>query len=116
MAARAIWKGILKIGSSEVPVKLYAAVEDRDVHFHLLESGSKSRVKQHMVRPEGNKQVEKEDIRKGYEIEPGEFVVIEEQEVKRLQQKPSRDVRFDRFVPRSAVGGEWYERPYYVGP
>ena len=116
MAARAIWKGVLKVGSSEIPVKLYSAVQDRDVHFHILESRSNSRVKQPMVRPEDHKHVGREDIRKGYEIEPGEFVVIEEQEAKKLQPKESREVRFTRFVPPLAVGNEWYERSYYVGP
>jgi DNA end-binding protein Ku len=116
VAARAIWKGVLKLGSSKVPVKLYSAVQDRDVRFHILESRSKSRVKQQMVRPENHKHVGREDIRKGYEIEPGEFVVIEDQEAKKLQPKESREVRFTHFVPPSAVGSEWYERPYYVGP
>jgi len=69
-----------------------------------------------MVRPEDHKHVGREDIRKGYEIEPGEFVVIEEQGSKKLQPKESREVRFTRFVPTPAVGNEWYERPYYVGP
>jgi DNA end-binding protein Ku len=112
VAARAIWKGVLKLGSS----KLYSAVQDRDVRFHILESRSKSRVKQQMVRPENHKHVGREDIRKGYEIEPGEFVVIEDQEAKKLQPKESREVQFTQFVPPSALGSEWYERPYYVGP
>src|SRR5262249_17520393 len=116
VAARAIWKGVLELGSSKVPVKLYSAVQDRDVHFHILESRSKSRVKQQMVRPEGHKHVGREDIRKGYEFEPGEFVVIEEQEAKKLQPKESREVGFTRFVRPFAAGNEWYERPYYVGP
>jgi DNA end-binding protein Ku len=69
-----------------------------------------------MVRPENHKHVGREDIRKGYEIEPGEFVLIEDRETKKLQPKESREVRFTQFVPPSAVGSEWYERPYYVGP
>jgi DNA end-binding protein Ku len=116
MAARAIWKGIVKIGSVAMPVKLYSAVEDRDVHFHVLQSRTKSRVKQQMVRPEDRKQVAREEIRKGYEIEPGEFVVIESQETEKLKPKESREVGIKRFVPPAVVGSEWYERPYYLGP
>jgi len=110
-----MWKGALKLGSSTVPVKLYAAVQDRDVHFHVLASKTKSRVKQQIVS-EAQEPVEKEDIRKGYEIDPGTFVIVEDEELDKLKPKESRDVRFLRFVPPSNLGNEWYERPYYLGP
>jgi len=115
MAARAIWKGELKIGSTTVPVKLYAAVQDRDVRFHVLQNRTKSRVKQQIVTEE-KKPVEKEEVRKGYEIEPGTFVIVEPEELQKLKPKESRIVSFPRFVPVSAVGNEWYERAYWVGP
>src|SRR5262249_30597925 len=70
MTARALWKGSLKVGSGTVPIKMYAAVQDRDIHFHVLQSTTKSRVKQEMVS-EDREQVEKAEIRKGYEVEPG---------------------------------------------
>ena len=115
MATRAIWKGVLKIGRETVPVKLYAAVEDRDVHFNVLRSQTKSRVKQQVVT--ANKQeVAKDQIRKGYEIEPGTFVIIEPRELQQLKPKESRVISFPRFVPTIELGNEWYERPYYLGP
>ena len=52
MAARAIWKGDLKLDSNKVPVKLYSAVSDQTVRFHILDVKSKHRVKQHMVEAE----------------------------------------------------------------
>ena len=52
MAGRAIWKGELKIGATKVPVKLYSAVADKTVHFHILDDRSLMRVKQHMVNPD----------------------------------------------------------------
>src|SRR5690349_21043739 len=107
MAARAIWKGELEIGAVTVPVKVYAAVQDRDVRFHILQNRTKSRVKQEIVS-ENKKQVEKEEIRKGYEIEPGTFVILEREELEKLKPKESRTVRFPRFVPESSVGNEWY--------
>jgi DNA end-binding protein Ku len=115
MAARAIWKGVLKIGSAEVPVKLYAAVEDRKVHFHMLQGEMKSRVKQQMVNETG-KAVARDDIRKGYEVEPGTYVVVEEQELQALKPPESRNITALRFVPASELSHEWYERPYYLGP
>src|SRR5262245_46986824 len=115
MVARAIWKGSLKIGSATIPIKIYAAVEDRDVHFHVLQKTTKSRVKQEMVT-ENRQPVEKEEVRKGYEIEPGTFVTVSASELQRLKPKESRIVSMLRFVPVSQLGNEWYERPYYLGP
>lgn len=74
MAARAIWKGVLKIGSTTIPVKLYSAVKDRTVRFHILDDRHLLRVKQHMVDPETSDEVDKKEIQKGYELEPGRFV------------------------------------------
>lgn len=61
MAARAIWKGNLKLDSTKVPVKLYAAVQDQTVRFHVLEEKSKTRVKQHMVGPDSGKEIASEN-------------------------------------------------------
>jgi DNA end-binding protein Ku len=115
MAARAIWKGILKIGSLDVAIKLYAAVKDRNVHFHVLQKRTRSRVRERMVRESGE-QVAHENIRKGYEAEPGTFVVVDEKELERMKPPESRDIETMRFVPSQEIGNEWYDRPYYLGP
>jgi DNA end-binding protein Ku len=116
MAARAIWKGNLKLNSSKVPVKLYSAVQDRNVRFHILDDRARMRVKQHMVDRETGKEVPTEEIRKGYEIEPGTFVILDEEELKTLEPEPSRDIEITEFIPIQAVPPEYYDRPYYLGP
>ncbi len=57
MAARAIWKGEIKIGSTKIPVKLYSAVNDHTVRFHILDERHLNRVKQHMIEPDSNEEV-----------------------------------------------------------
>src|SRR5215467_8151801 len=116
MAARAIWAGALKIGSTSLPVKLYSAVQDKSIHFHILDSRTKSRVKQHMVNPDTGEEVASEDIQKGYEVERGTFVLIEDQELSKLEPKASRDIEITRFVPVGHISHLWYDRPYYLGP
>jgi DNA end-binding protein Ku len=116
MAARAIWKGELKIGSAKIPVKLYSAVSDRTVHFHILDDKHLMRVKQHMVNPDSGDEVENQEIQKGYEIEPGRFVILTEEELEGLEPKPSRDIEIAEFVPPEAISQQWYERPYYLAP
>jgi DNA end-binding protein Ku len=116
MAARAIWKGNLKLDSTAVPVKLYSAVQDQTVRFHVLEEKSKTRVKQHMVAPDSGKEVSTEEIQKGFEVEPGTFVILEEEELEKLQPKASREIEITQFLPPKEIPPEYYDRPYYLGP
>lgn len=116
MAARAIWKGQLKIGTTKIPVKLYSAVQDRTVRFHVLDDRNKQRVKQHMIDPDSGEEVATEEIQKGYEIEPGRFVILTEEDLEALQPPPSRDIEIVEFVDQDEISQQWFERPYYLGP
>ena len=116
MAARAMWKGKLKIGGTRVPVDLYSAVVDKTVHFHILEEKTKERVKQHMVDPSTGEEVAADDIQKGYEVEPGTFVILTEEELESLEPEASCEIEINHFVPSTRIEPEWYERPYYLGP
>jgi DNA end-binding protein Ku len=116
MAARAIWKGELKIDGTKVPVKLYAALTDEAVRFHILDKRSKTRVKQHMVDADGGEEVANEKIQKGFEVAPGTFVILDEKELKSLEPKATREIELKNFVPQRAMAPEFYDRPYYLGP
>jgi DNA end-binding protein Ku len=114
MAARAIWKGSIDLGRAELPVKLYTGVEDRTVHFHLLEKRTHARVKQHMVNPSTSKEVRNDEIRKGYEIEPDTFVLVEEGDLKKIEPQPSTTIELTSFLPDGHIGHQYYDRPYYL--
>ncbi len=116
MAARAIWKGNLKLASTKVAVKLYSAVKDQTVRFHVLDVKSKTRVKQHMINPETGDEVSKEEIQKGFEVEPGTFVILDEKELESLEPEASRDIEVEQFVAPEAIPPEYYDRPYYLAP
>lgn len=116
MIARAIWKGELKLDSTRVPVKLYSAVKDQTVRFHILDQKSKTRVKQHMVEPGSGKEVATEEIQKGFEVEPGTFVILEREELEKLEPEESREIELTQFVPPEEIPPEYYDRPYYLGP
>jgi DNA end-binding protein Ku len=116
MAARAIWKGVIRIGKESLPVKLYSAVEDHDVHFHLLHDADHERVRQRMVNPETDAEVPHDQIQKGYPVDPGTFVVVTREELAETAPEPSREIEVTRCVPSTAVPEAWYARPYYLGP
>jgi DNA end-binding protein Ku len=116
MAARSMWNGSLKVGKTRIGVKLYAAIEDSAVHFHLLHDRDHERVKQRMVNPVSGEPRESDEIQRGFEIERGTFVLIEAEELAQLEPEPSRDIVVASFVPASTIAPAWYERPYYLGP
>src|SRR4029078_4975805 len=103
MTARAIWKGELKLNSTKVPVKLYSAVKDQTVRFHILDQKSKTRVKQHMVEAESGKEGMTEEIQKGFEIEPGTFGILKKEELEKLEPEESREIELTQFVPPEEI-------------
>lgn len=116
MAARAMWKGIIRFGDVRLPVKLYSAVQDRSVHFRLLHERDGVPLEQRMINPSTGRKVEYSEARRGLEIERDLFVVFTPEELDALQPEPSRDIRITRFVEPSQVNHQWYDRPYYLGP
>src|SRR5437899_12373120 len=114
MAARPIWKADLKMGSAKVPVKLYSAAQDQTVRFHILDKKSKTRVKQHMV-DESGKEVPNEEIRKGFEVEPGTFVILDEQELEKLEPEASREIEITQCLALKEFPPDYYDCPYYLG-
>lgn len=114
--ARAIWKGVIRFGDAEVPVKLYSAVEDRGVHFRLLHEQTGRPVKQRMVDPITGDEVDHDDIRRGYEVESGVFVVLEDDDLESVQPEKSREIEITRFLDPEIINHPWYDRPYHLGP
>jgi DNA end-binding protein Ku len=114
--ARAIWKGSILIGEQSVPVKLYSAVQDHQIRFHLLHERDGARVRQKMVDPSTGDEVSAKEIRRGYPVEPGVFVVIKPEELAALEPPPSREIEISRFVPAGSIDPQWYDRPYFLGP
>lgn len=116
MAARAMWKGVLRLDGAEVPVKLYSAIEPRAVQFRLLNRQDREPLKQHMVDPSSEEPVEYEDTRRGFPTDDGRVVILDPEELAELEPEPSRDIDLTRFVPMGAIDARWYDRPYWLGP
>ncbi len=116
MAARAMWKGVVTFGDVRVPVKLYSAVEDRNVHFRLLHAKDRAPVKQEMVNPETDERVPYERTRRAYVTEERDLVVFDRDELADLEPEPSREIRIVRFLRPAVIDHRWYRRPYYLGP
>jgi DNA end-binding protein Ku len=116
VAARAIWKGVIHIGTLTVPVKLYSAVQDHTVHFRLLHKTDKQPVKQKLVSSESEDVIEYAEVTKAYPLTRGRMITLEKEELEKLEPKDSRDITVSRFVGSKELDHRWYQRAYYLGP
>ncbi|MBV8519141.1 MAG: Ku protein [Acidobacteria bacterium] len=116
MAARAIWKGIVHVGTLQVPVKLYSAVQDHSIRFRLLHKTDHAPVKQQLVSSVSGDVVTYESVRKAFPIARGRMVMLAAEELEKLTPEESRDIEVARFVDSGAIDHRWYERAYYLGP
>jgi DNA end-binding protein Ku len=113
---RALWKGQLSLGKQQIGVKLYSAIEDRTVHFHLLHAKDGAPVEQHIVRKHDGAEVSQGAIRKALALNPQTAVIIQPRELAELEPPESRDIHVCRFIAPASLSDQWYERSYYLGP
>src|SRR3954468_14715767 len=79
--ARAMWKGCIEFGSVSVPIKLYSAVQEKGVHFRLLDRRTKKPVKQHMIRPDTGDVVEQAETKRAVEVDRRSLVILDEEDI-----------------------------------
>jgi DNA end-binding protein Ku len=111
-----MWKGCIEFGSINVPIKLYSAVQEKGVHFRLLDRRTKKPVKQHMIRPDTGDVVEYAEAKKALELDKRNMVILEEEDIEKVDPPPSRDIEILHFYKPEAITHQWFERPYWVGP
>ena len=113
---RAIWSGSISFGLVNVPVKLFTAVQPKDVRFNQLEAGTNARIKQKRVSSQTGEEVSYENIVKGYEIAPDRYVVITPEELEALDPKATHSIDIEDFVDLDQIDPIFFERPYYLVP
>lgn len=117
MAPPAYWKGYLKLSLVTCPVSLTPTTIEREkVRFHTINSETGNRVRRRYVDASTNEPVADEDQVKGYEVEDGRHVIVEDEELEAAGLESIRTVDIDRFVPGDTIDWIWYDTPYYMKP
>ena len=111
-----VWKGYITFGLVSFPVRLYSAARADTLHFHMLHRKDLSRVKEVWYCAEENKPIERAEIVKGYETGKGEYVVVEEEELKKIAPSTASSMDVIQFVEAADVDAIYLERSYYVAP
>jgi DNA end-binding protein Ku len=113
---RAIWSGSISFGLLNVPVKLYSAVSKKNVSFRELRAEDGSRIRHKRVAEADGEEVPYEEIVKGYEIAPEQYVVLTRDELEELDPKKTRAIEIQDFVDLDEIDPIYFDHPYYLGP
>jgi DNA end-binding protein Ku len=117
MAARASWKGFLRISLVTCPVALYPATTTSDrISFNRIHRKTGQRVRQLNVDGKTGEKVEADDIVKGYEIDKGRYVLIEDEELEKIQVEASKIINVAQFVDQTEIEPAFLDSPYYLAP
>ena len=111
-----VWKGFISFGLVSFPVRLFSAARAESVHFHMLHKKDLSRVKEVWYCAEEDKPIERSDIVKGYETGKGEYIVVDEEELKKIAPTTATTMEILQFVKSDDVDPIYFESSYYVAP
>jgi len=114
---RAIWKGHIRFSLVTIPIRVYGAIETAEkISFRQLHSEDNGPIGYDKRCKKCNEIVKSENIVKGYEYEPDQFVLIEDDEFQKLKLKSTKVVEIEGFVDASEIHPALYDTPYFAGP
>ncbi|MGM0845345.1 MAG: Ku protein [Bacillota bacterium] len=112
-----IWKGSISFGLVSIPIKLHAATEDKDIKMRSLHRECHTPIKYEKICPVCEKNLEHEEIVKGYEIAKGKFVMIEDEEIKELRDDDEeKAVEIVDFIKIDEIDPIYFNRSYFISP
>lgn len=116
MAARAYWKGFVKISLVSFPVSLFAVTSSSNrVAFHQVHKDTKRRIKLVPHDPELGP-VERADLVKGYEYEKGKYVIVDPEELEAIKFETNKTIEIEKFIPAGSIDQLYSDGNYYVAP
>jgi DNA end-binding protein Ku len=117
MAARATWKGYLKVSLVNIPIKVFPATESSaTISFNQLHGECRSRIQQKRWCPHCNREVPNSEIVKGYEFEKGQYVVLSDEDFDKVRTESTRVINLVQFADDSSIDPMYVDRTYYLAP
>jgi DNA end-binding protein Ku len=113
---RSIWSGSIAFGLVNVPVRMYSAVDEKQLHFNLLHAKDDSRIGYEKVCKEEGKPVPDDEIVKAYEFEKGEYVYVTDEDFAAAEGERSRTIEVEDFVPYEEIDPIYFEHSFLLGP
>jgi DNA end-binding protein Ku len=114
--AHAIWSGAINFGLVTIPVKLFTAVRTDELSFNMLHAKDEGRIKYERICSVDGKPVPWDEIVKGYEYEKGEYVVLTDEDFKKVNPEATQSVDILEFVDLDTINPMYFDKPYYLEP
>lgn len=114
--AATVWKGFLTFGLISIPVRLFTAARPERVSFNQLSKKTHARVKQQLIDPTTGEVVERSEIVKGYAVGKDQYVLVEDEEIKKVQPSSGDTMEILEFVKIQEVDPLYYDQSYYIVP
>jgi DNA end-binding protein Ku len=114
--ARSIWNGAIAFGAVVVPVKLYAATDPQSLQMRELHASDEGPIAHRLVDPDTGREVAREDVARGVEVGPGEWVLLSSEEIRAAEKPKRRAVEIEAFVPDEQIDPMFYDRAYNLEP
>lgn len=114
--AKPLWTGNISFGLVTIPVQLFSAIEDRNIHFHLVTSDGTCRLREKLVCPQTGKEYDFSQTARGYEIAPDQYVLVDPDEIKALRPESGHEIQIEKFVTLEEVDPIYMNRPYILAP
>lgn len=114
--ASTIWKGYITFGLISIPVRLFAAARNERISFHQIHQVCETRIKQQLYCPTCERTVERSEIVKGYEVDKGVNIVVEDEEIKKIAPKSQETMEIMEFVKLGEIDPLYFDASYYVTP
>jgi DNA end-binding protein Ku len=115
-SSRALWSGSITFGLVTIPVKLFPAVKEERVRFHLLHDSDHARLQRKMVCSADGEEVTSEHMVRGFEIAPDQYVVMSDDEIESAQPKRTKAIAIEDFVGADEIDPVYFNSAYYVLP
>ena len=114
--SRPIWSGSVVFGLVNVPVQVHTAIRDHSIHLHMLSKEGDCRLRRKMVCPETGKEYDFKDTARGYEVAPGQYVIIDEDELQQVKPEKGRTINIVDFVDLAEIDPMYFDNTYYLAP
>jgi DNA end-binding protein Ku len=117
MAMRSIWRGHLRLSLVTIGVRVYPATDPSgDIHFHQLHRKCQTRIVYRKWCPSCDREVERDEIVKGYEIGKGRYVALEEEDIRKVRPESTRIISVRQVAASAAIDTIWLDAPYFLAP
>lgn len=116
MRMRSVWRGAISFGLVTIAVRLYTAVEEHDFRFNQVHREDGGRIKYKRVCSVCGEEVEYSEITKGYELDDGRMVIMENEDFEKLPVKTDKSIDVLEFVPAEEIDPIYFQKTYYLEP